>query len=72
MAVSAVLGEDLESTAQRGGVIGAQETVLRPGHETVMRADFGHLFLVAFDTPEGTDVISVAPALRALGVIHNG
>jgi hypothetical protein len=72
MAVSAVLGEDLEPATQRGGVVGAQEAVLGPGHQAVMGAHFGHLFFVAFDAPEGADVISVAPALRALAVIHNG
>lgn len=66
VAVSAVLGEHLESAAERGRVVGSEESVLGPGHVAVVGADLRDLFFVTFDPPEGSDVVSVAPVLGGL------
>ena len=63
MAARAVPREDLEASAHASGVEPAEEGELWPVHVTLVGADFADLFLVPFDAPEGTDVISVQPAL---------
>lgn len=71
MTVSTVLSKDLEASAEGAGIVSSEEAVLGPLHVAVVGAHFRHLFFVALDTPEGTDVITVAPALGARSEIHD-
>ena len=67
MAARAVPGEDLEASADAAGVEATEEGELRPVHVALVSADLADLLFVALDAPEGTDVVSVQPAL-GLGV----
>ena len=67
MAARAVPREDLETSAHAARVEAAEEGELRPVHVSLVGADLGDLLFVALDAPEGTDVVSVEPAL-GLGV----
>lgn len=58
------LGEEGKggTSANTAGVVSTPGSELRPGEMSVMRAHLGYLLLVALDTPEGTDVITVDEA----------
>lgn len=71
VAVTAVFGEDLETTPDGACVILTHELELRPVMVTVVSTDFGNLFLVSFDTPEGTDVVSEEPEVGLLVFVEH-
>jgi len=62
MAVSAVSGEDLESSSDGAGVEITHEFEGWPVVVAVVGSDFGDHFLVSFDSPEGSDIVSINPA----------
>lgn len=51
------------TSSDAAGIEGAEESELWPVENSVMGADFGDLFFVTLDTPEGTDVISINEAV---------
>ena len=51
------------TSSDAAGIEGAEESELRPFEDAVMGSDFGNLFFVTLDTPEGADVVSINEAV---------
>lgn len=65
-----VKGELTSSDA--AGVESTEEPELWPVEDAVMGADFGDLFFVTLDTPEGADVVSVDEAVSIVFLTLGG
>lgn len=53
----------LVTSSDAARVEGAEESELGPVEDSVVRSDFGDLFFVTLDPPEGADVVSVDEAV---------
>jgi len=67
--ITTISGEDQETSSDTGTIVSTEESELRPVEMTVMGTDFSNHFFVTLDTPMGTNIISVHPALSFIGIL---
>jgi hypothetical protein len=54
------------------GIKGSKESKLRPVKDSMMRSNFGNLFFITFDTPKGTNIISINEAISIVLLAVSG
>jgi hypothetical protein len=67
--VTTVSSKDQETSSDTGTIVSTEESELRPVEMTVMGTDFSNHFFVTLNTPMGTNIISVHPALSFIFVL---
>jgi hypothetical protein len=70
MAVGAASGEDLEASSNTAGVPTSEVSKTGPVHVSVVSSYVGNLVFITLDSPEGSDIVSVKPALGLLISVH--